>query len=76
MYDDVAAALRGELAKTTLEDVPRDVLKAAWPRTVDFPDRRGSPPALNAGRLMLPPARPGERGRVLGDLSLEQCRNR
>ncbi|MDA0566721.1 Rrf2 family transcriptional regulator [Streptomonospora sp. S1-112] len=29
VYDDVEAALRGELAKTTLEDVLRDVLKVA-----------------------------------------------
>ena len=29
VYDDVEAALRGELAKTTLEDVLRDVLNAA-----------------------------------------------
>ncbi|WP_327109638.1 hypothetical protein [Nonomuraea glycinis] len=37
---------------------------------------RRQPGATSAGRLMLPPARPGERGRVLGDLGLEQCRNR
>ncbi|SDJ81047.1 Rrf2 family protein [Actinopolyspora mzabensis] len=29
VYDEVEAALRGELAKTTLEDVLRDVLKTA-----------------------------------------------
>ncbi|MFF2727427.1 Rrf2 family transcriptional regulator [Streptomyces sp. NPDC058008] len=29
VYDDVEAALRGELARTSLEDVLRDVLKAA-----------------------------------------------